>query len=241
MPVKESRDECVIQFRAGKMVLKDGKVEPDKRRGILTFSKDSNGEAKMTWVSGKDEEEYKLPSGQVKFSRVEKCTTGRVLLFDFGNDKSPVFFWLQEKSTDNDAEYFSTIQELLAESRQVTGRSRAELEDFFQVILRNMGVERERDVSLVDILGSTKLLEALREDPAFFMYRLHQFLPEGTDPTSDIVEQVRNPQVSAAASYLTTALQTPDGFRGLCTSFGINGKGSGVLGFLNGLMRQSKK
>ncbi|KEG14403.1 hypothetical protein DQ04_00491230 [Trypanosoma grayi] len=241
MSEKRSKSECVIQFRSGKMILQNGMVAPDTRMGFLSFFKESNGEVRMTWMSGRDEEEYKLPSGQVKFSRVEKCTTGRVLLFEFTNDKPPLFFWIQEKSTENDAEYISTIQSLIAQARPLTESSRTDIGVVFRDILRSMQSGKKKDINLVDIFGSTTLLSALQEDPAFYMCKLHPFLPEGTDPTGDIVEQVKNPQVAAAAASLGSALRDPDAFRQLCLSFGIDAKTPGVMGFLEGLMKQYGK
>ncbi|ESS64050.1 hypothetical protein TcG_05435 [Trypanosoma cruzi] len=233
--------ECVIQFRAGKMNFKDGKVEADRRRGTLSFFKMPNNDVKMTWISGTDEEQHDLPRGEVKFSQVEKCTTGRVFLLDFGNRRPPIFYWLQEKTTENDSTYFSTIQELIGGDLRPSDRKRAEFEVVLQGILRNMRNGLEQDVDLVDIIGSKKLLDALHEDPAFFMYKLHQFLPEGTDPTADIVEQVRNPQVSAAAASLGLALRDPLGFLETCSAFGINGSNPCVFGFLSGVMKLFKK
>ncbi|RNE97337.1 putative 26S proteasome complex ubiquitin receptor [Trypanosoma rangeli] len=233
--------ECVIQFRAGKMIFKEGKVEPDRRRGTLSFFKMPNNDVKMTWISGSEEEQHILPRGEVKFSQVEKCTTGRVFLFDFGTKQPPIFFWLQEKSTENDSVYLSTIHELIGEENRPNVRTRAELDVVLQDILRSMRNGREQDVDLVDIIGSKKLLDALHEDPAFFMFKLHQFLPEGTDPTVDVVEQVRNPQVSAAAASLGSALRNPLGFREICTAFGVSGSNPSVFGFLSGVIKLFKK
>ncbi|EAN77320.1 hypothetical protein, conserved [Trypanosoma brucei brucei TREU927] len=245
-------NNCFIQFRAGKMLLTDGKVVADTRRGTLSFSKESNGVVKMTWVSGSHAEHYDLPLGQVKFSRVDTCTTGRVLLFDFGKAQPPLFFWMQEKSTDNDNTYFSAVENSLVQNPSAIGslhthtspltdQARARLEGYFASALNNVRGGREQDVDLVSIVGSAKVVDALRADPDYFMCRLHPFLPEGTDSTSGIVEHVINPQVSAAAASLGLVLQTPDGFRELCAAFHVDGKKTGVVGFISGLLKQVKK
>lgn len=78
-----------------------------------------------------------------------------------------------------------------------------------------------QEVDLQKLLASPEMLSALRDDPSFYMSRVHESLPEGSDASSDVVEQVRNPQASGGAALLQAALQTPEGFRELCTAFGI--------------------
>nr|CCC93210.1 unnamed protein product [Trypanosoma congolense IL3000] len=232
--------ECIIQFRAGKMIL-DGKlVVADEQKGMLSFSKDPEGIV-MCWTSKSHSERHILIPGQVKFSRVEKCSTGRVFVLDFGDAKPAMFFWLQEKSTENDEVYFTLIQEALSISPQNFLKSEGLSGKGYNSLCNNLSGAGEQDVELASVVGSVGVLNALREDPDFFMCRLHQFLPVGTDPKSDIVEHVINPQVAAAATSLEMVLRNPGGFHNLCMAFDIKGEVAGVLGFLNGLLEYHKE
>ncbi|KAG8345425.1 putative Proteasome complex subunit Rpn13 ubiquitin receptor [Trypanosoma vivax] len=241
MMARESLSQkCVIQFRAGKMLFEDGKVVPDRRRGTLSFYKEAN-EVKIIWTSGGTTERFTLPRGQVKFSKVEKCKTGRVLLFEFETTQPPLFFWIQEKSTENDSTYISTIQELVSQTQSSLDESCARLGSVLKSVIHESNEDRVRDIEFVDVITSKKMVDALREDPAFYMSRLHQFLPDGTDPTSDVVEEVMNPQVYSSTVLLGLTLRDPTGFHDLCSLFKLEGSRPGVLSFINSILRECEK
>jgi 26S proteasome regulatory subunit N13 len=76
-------------------------------------------------------------------------------------------------------------------------------------------------VSLQDVIRSQPAQDALRADPAFYMSRLFEALPPGTDPSSDVVENVMNPQFASSAASLSSALSDPDGYREIMHAFGL--------------------
>lgn len=97
------------------------------------------------------------------------------------------------------------------------------------------------DVDLQDLLASQEVLAALNEDPAFYMTQLHEFLPPDTDPSSNIVDHVRNPQVSATAALLQAALSQADGYREIVTAFGLGqARGIGADAFLRQIEEEAK-
>lgn len=95
------------------------------------------------------------------------------------------------------------------------------------------------DIRLEDALLSDALLNALRANPDYYANRLRPFLPErapeAPPPSSSasaspspaatttappsIVESLRNPQATAMASILSDALQQPEGFIEVVSSF----------------------
>jgi len=76
-------------------------------------------------------------------------------------------------------------------------------------------------VRITDVMRAPGMRAALLADSAFYMTRLHDTLPSGVDASDDIVDQVINPQVGAAASALDAALQDPVGYNEIATAFGI--------------------
>ena len=250
----------LVQFRAGKMTLENGTVRPDTRSGLFSLVQESTGLIEILWTCGNDCDAYIVPSGDATFNRVTKCTTGRVFVLDM---KARIaFFWLQERSEDNDEKYLKSVKRAIGDkstshSAAATGQPAGAASssaaggapnlqmDALQRILANLGSEpAQPEPSLQDIVQSPEVLELLRSDPAFFMARLHSKLPDGTEPDADIADEVKNPQILAAASMLQAALSEPEGFRELCAAFGLRPPASpglcGLNAFLKALAEKKK-
>lgn len=112
---------AIISFKAGKCVLSErqsnGKfsVTSDKRRGTLSMSKSSDGLMQIRWSdrsTGLLEDNRSVVPGEMTF---KKCRTGRendrVYMLKFTHAQQPLMFWMQEKSSDKDAENASKINE----------------------------------------------------------------------------------------------------------------------------------
>lgn len=241
------RGEALLQFRAGKMRHEERLVTADKRKGLLSFFKASPTSVQMVWTSNGAREVITLGPRPVKFSVVERCTSGRVFLFEIGEGLvcERHFFWLQDKSTAKDSEYVEKIKALLAPINQASESSpemAMKIEDFRRILAEIAGTPTE-EVGLTDVLSSSRVTQSLRSNKAFYMSRLQQHLPEGEDPSADIVDQVKNPQVMSAATSLEVALSDPAVYKELCKSFGVpeTNPAGGVSAFLAGIIKAAKE
>lgn len=242
----------LVQFRAGKMSLKDGVVTADPTRGVFSLVSDPTGAFEIFWTSdcGSQSEQFILLKGQASVSRVAKCTTGRVFLIDVAGQRQ-TFYWLQDKNTEHDDEFLKKLKAALENPPTTAPKAASSSQpapaglqiDALQRILADLGADvRGQEIQLQDIISSSLLLDALREDPAFYMTRLHEHLPQGTAPDADIVDEIKNPQVSASARLLQAALQDPAGFREVSAAFKVGGSGNsvGVTAFLQRLLDEAK-
>ena len=261
--------KVALQFRAGKMTLANGTVTADPRKGMLAFLPHPTGVTEIMWCPLDDSEPdtYCIFPRTATVSRVTKCTTGRVMLIDIQDRQ--LFFWLQDRSDDKDEATFKKAQQLLippkSQAAPATAPTAAAVSaptaaataaprttasgssisvQALQNILADLTAGQGQRVSLQALLGSDALLAALNEDRAFYTARLEEHLPptqEGN--TRDIVDEVRNPQVSATAAMLQAALEDPSGFHEVTTAFGVAGpaNASGVAGFLQRLLDDAAK
>ena len=146
-----------------------------------------------------------------------------------------LFFWLQDRSDDKDEATFKKAQQLLippkSQAAPATAPTAAAVSaptaaataaprttasgssisvQALQNILADLTAGQGQRVSLQALLGSHALLAALNEDRAFYPARLEEHLPptqEGN--TRDIVDEVRNPQVSQQLPCCRRPWRTP--------------------------------
>lgn len=234
----------VLQFRAGKMKYANGTVTADKRRGYVSFFPAGPNAVELIWGSNVESASpVLLPRGKTTVKFVKQCKTGRVLLFEVkeNGEKKLHFYWLQEKSEEKDNAYLASLEQLLAERSPATNKSTVALEDFKR-ILASVSKSR-KGISLNDVLSSSIVTEELNSEPGLYQAKLAPYLPQGADATSDLVFQVKNPQVSQAAAALQAALQDPPTYKQLCASFGVpeTDANGGVLAFLNGIIKAAKE
>jgi hypothetical protein len=255
-PIELAGRKPLVQFRAGKMVLANGVVTADPRKGVFSMVQEPTGALLIVWSPETGESEsFVVLCGEATFNRVVKCTTGRVFVLNIGGHRE-LFFWLQERSEERDEEYLKKVKQFLGDKgnkplKDRDSQSKSESKpssnllqlDDFQRILSRLGTEpRHPQVSIQDIISSKIVLDALRDDPAFFMSRLFQHLPEGTAPDADVVEQVRNEQVSGAAALLQAALSDPSGFHEVTSAFSLQGsQDGGTDEFIRRIIEEAKK
>ncbi|KAH9601423.1 Proteasomal ubiquitin receptor Rpn13/ADRM1 [Trypanosoma melophagium] len=172
-----------VMVQAGKMELKDGIVHPLLERGYLSIVREPVREKlELTWFSkdGTEVNPYLLKPGMVTVDWVEKCDTGRVMLFNIENGKTLLFFWLQSKSTENDDALMKEMKYLL--EKDTLRPPTSEAEGFIQMptmrrILAEVSPEVfTNDVDLVEILTSRKLVEELEKNKEFYATRMRNSL-----------------------------------------------------------------
>lgn len=232
-------------FRAGKMKYAGGVVTADKRKGYLAFFAAGTRGVEMIWASETEKASpIVLPRGKTTVSFVPQCKTGRVLLLEVSEDdgKRQHFFWLQDKSEQKDNSHLTTLESMLAE-RAANSRAKAAvgLEDFKKILATVS--KAKKDIKLADVLSSSIVTEELASESALYRSKLAEHLPKESGESSDLLSQVKNPQVSQAAAILEAALQDPPTYKQLCASFGVpeTDANGGVLAFLNGIIEAAKK
>lgn len=112
-----SSSRSLVEFKAGKMEMRDKMVHPIKKQGqvYLHQSPDDNL-MHFCWKdrsSGVVEDDLILFPDDCEFKRVKECSTGRVYVLKMNSSKRKMFFWMQESATDKDDEYCRKINEYL--------------------------------------------------------------------------------------------------------------------------------
>ncbi|RNF09626.1 uncharacterized protein Tco025E_06957 [Trypanosoma conorhini] len=207
-----------VKIPAGRMVLQDGVVKPLLGRGMLCLLRDTlMNELILVWVSaeGGEEQRFPLPRGKVRLSWVEKCKSGRVMLFDVDNGKQLLFFWVQSRSTELAEKTMRRLQYILERHRHhplAAPKSEAmPMATFRRVLAEVWEGAVAQDVDLDALLAAPKLLAALREEPEFYRARLMEYLPPATaaatDAPVDLIRLVQDSQVRWASVILSTMLR----------------------------------
>lgn len=112
-----SASRNLVEFKAGKMEIRDKMVHPIKRPGLvyLRQSQDDNL-MHFCWKdrqTGLLEDDLILFPDDCEFKPVKECTTGRVFVLRMKSSNKKLFFWMQESKSDRDEEYCKKINELL--------------------------------------------------------------------------------------------------------------------------------
>lgn len=116
-PATTSGSRNLVEFKAGKMEMKERKVHPIKRQGMV-FLRQSPDDNLMHFCwkdrqTGAVEDDLILFPDDCEFSRVKECTTGRVFVLKMKSSNKKMFFWMQEAKPDKDEEYCKKINEML--------------------------------------------------------------------------------------------------------------------------------
>lgn len=116
-PASTSGTRNLVEFKAGKMEMRDKMVHPIKKQGLvyLRQSMDDNL-MHFCWKdrqSGVVEDDLILFPDDCEFKRVKECTTGRVFVLKMKSSNRKMFFWMQESRTDRDEEFCKKINEML--------------------------------------------------------------------------------------------------------------------------------
>ncbi|BES92223.1 Proteasome complex subunit Rpn13 ubiquitin receptor [Nesidiocoris tenuis] len=106
----------LVEFKAGKMTLKETMVYPDKRKGLVYIYQSDDSLMHFCWKdrsNGSIEDDLIIFPDDVEFKKVQQCTTGRVYLLKFKSSSRKFFFWLQEPKTDKDDDNCRKVNEIL--------------------------------------------------------------------------------------------------------------------------------
>lgn len=112
-----SMSRNLVEFKAGKMEMRDKMVHPIKRQGLV-YLRQSPDDSLMHFCwkdrqNGVIEDDLILFPDDCEFKRVKECTTGRVYVLKMKSSNRKMFFWMQEAKADRDDEYCKKINELL--------------------------------------------------------------------------------------------------------------------------------
>lgn len=106
----------LVEFKAGKMTLKDKMVQPDKRKGLVYVYQSEDSLMHFCWkdrTSGIVEDDLMIFPDDIETKRVAQCTTGRVFLMKFKSSNKKFFFWMQETETDKDEKLWRKVNDYL--------------------------------------------------------------------------------------------------------------------------------
>ncbi|KFM75421.1 Proteasomal ubiquitin receptor ADRM1, partial [Stegodyphus mimosarum] len=112
----QSQNKNLVEFRAGKMTMKNMKVSADKRKGLVFIYQSDDSLMHFCWkdrTSGVVEDDLIIFPDDTIFKRVPECTTGRVYVLKFKSSSRRCFYWLQEPKTDRDSEYCVKVNSYL--------------------------------------------------------------------------------------------------------------------------------
>lgn len=88
----------LVEFRAGRMNLKDRMMHPDNRKGFLYVYQSDDSLMHFCWkdrTSGAIEDDLIIFPDDCEFMKVSQCTTGRVFVLKFKSSSRKLFFWMQ--------------------------------------------------------------------------------------------------------------------------------------------------
>ncbi|GAB1610671.1 proteasomal ubiquitin receptor ADRM1-like [Argonauta hians] len=111
-----SQNKNLVEFRAGRMTLKDKMVYPDKRKGLIYIYQSDDSLMHFCWKDrshGQVEDDLIIFPDDIEFKRIPQCTSGRVYVLKFKSSVRRFFFWMQEPKTEKDDEYCRKVNEYL--------------------------------------------------------------------------------------------------------------------------------
>lgn len=154
----------LVEFKAGKMEMRDKMVHPIKRKGMI-FLRQSPDDNLMHFCwrdrqTGIVEDDLILFPDDCEFKRVKECTTGRVYVLKMRSSDKKMFFWMQESKTDRDDEFCKKINEMLNNPPRGGSDINVSSDRDLQALLGNMTQEQvahllsQNGVNLASLLNS---------------------------------------------------------------------------------------
>ena len=109
--------QAALTFKAGKMHKTGTTVRADTRKGQIVILGDQSF-IHFQWkdrATGLVEDDLMVFKDEAEYFRVDKCTTGRVYVLQFKQGSNAVerFFWMQEPSEEEDANYCKKINNFI--------------------------------------------------------------------------------------------------------------------------------
>lgn len=90
--------KMLVQFRAGRMNLRDRMLHPDTRKGILYVYQSDDSLMHLCWkdrTTRTVEDDLIIFPDDCEYQKVTQCTTGRVYVLKFKSSGRNLFFWMQ--------------------------------------------------------------------------------------------------------------------------------------------------
>jgi 26S proteasome regulatory subunit N13 len=97
-------NDCLLEFKAGRMNFEGKKVVADKRRGNIKIVRDPQGIKQFQWTEAGSNNPFQnimIFPGDAKFEKV-KQSKDRVYMLEFHQSKHRHFYWMQEKEEEED-------------------------------------------------------------------------------------------------------------------------------------------
>lgn len=114
-PSETTQPRSLLQFRAGKMILKtDNWLHADPRKGWAYIYQTSDSNVHFCWIdrlTGMVEENYVLKPKQAEFKRVAQCSTGRVYVLKLKTKK--MFIWMQNPNASTDKANYEKVNRII--------------------------------------------------------------------------------------------------------------------------------
>lgn len=112
-----NRNKPLVEFKAGKMLIRGKMVIPDKRKGKIELAQSPDDQLMhFRWKdrsTGQVETDLIIFPDEAVFKKVKQCTTGRVFLLEWKSTERRLFFWMQEPSDEKDAELCEKVNKAL--------------------------------------------------------------------------------------------------------------------------------
>ncbi|XP_050407502.1 proteasomal ubiquitin receptor ADRM1-B [Patella vulgata] len=111
-----SQSKNLVEFRAGKMTLRDKTVTADKRKGLVYVYQSDDSLMHFCWkdrTTGTLEDDLIIFPDDIEFKHLAQCTTGRAYLLKFKNSSRKYFYWLQEPKTEKDEDNCRKVNDFL--------------------------------------------------------------------------------------------------------------------------------
>ncbi|CAF3564199.1 unnamed protein product [Rotaria sordida] len=112
----QARSRNLVEFKAGKMLLRGTMVHPDKRKGLVYLYQGNDMLMHFCWKersSSTPEDDLVIFPDEIEFKKVTQNTTGRVYILKWRSNARKLFFWMQEPKDDKDEEWCKKINDLL--------------------------------------------------------------------------------------------------------------------------------
>lgn len=112
----QTRSKNLVEFKAGKMNLKDKMVHPDKRKGLIYVYQSEDSLMHFCWkdrTTGVVEDDLMIFPDDIETRKVPQCTTGRVFLMKFKSSNKKFFFWMQETDAEKDEKLWKKVNDYL--------------------------------------------------------------------------------------------------------------------------------
>lgn len=164
-PSGQTTSRNLVEFKAGKMELRDKIVHPINKQGLvyLRQSQDDNL-MHFCWkdrTTGVTEDDLILFPDDNEFKRVKECKTGRVYVLKMKSSGKKMFFWMQENKIDRDEEFCKKINDMLNNPPSSGSDLGNGTDRDLQSLLGNLTQEQmasllsTNGISIASLLGST--------------------------------------------------------------------------------------